>query len=60
MRKNELIIGGTYDLHGDLVEVTAITPEGVVVEGPQNGEELVRAGDLKEFVPTTREPSFYD
>jgi hypothetical protein len=47
MNKSELNVGMLVDFGGYVAEVTAITPDGIVVECEEIGEDIVPAAALK-------------
>ena len=60
MRKQDIKIGSFYDWGGNGVEVIGIEPGGIVIECPEVGQDIVKPSSLKEIVPTTSEPVFYE
>lgn len=46
MKNNQLEVGMLVTLGGDIVEVIEITPEGVVIECSENGQDIVSASSL--------------
>lgn len=47
MKKSEITVGMLVDFGGYVAEVTAITPDGIVVECEEVGEDIVAASYLK-------------
>ena len=60
MRKQDIKIGALYDWGGYVVEVIAIEPDGIVIECQEVGQDIVKPSSLKEIVPMTSEPVFYE
>jgi hypothetical protein len=59
MKKQDVNIGAFYDWGGCAVEVIGIEPDGIVIECPEVGQDIVKPSSLKNIVPTTSEPVFY-
>lgn len=60
MKKQDIKIGAVYDWGGYVVEIIAIEPDGIVIECPEVGQDIVKPSSLKPIVPTTTEPVFYE
>ena len=60
MRKQDIKIGAFYDWGGYVVKVIGIEPEGVVIECQEVGQDIVKPSSLKDIIPTTSEPVFYE
>jgi hypothetical protein len=60
MEKRNIKIGAFYDWSGDVVKVIEIIDDGIVIECPENGQDVVKPSSLKELEARTSEPVFYD
>jgi hypothetical protein len=60
MRKQDIKIGESYDWGGYIVEVIDILSDGVAIECPEIGQDVVQPRSLQPLQSRTEEPVFYD